>query len=128
MKLSKVEYEFFEDFEEASIDATVLNRQVRLHFSDAPTLFISWTWERQYDESCSNYSIGFSTESYLTDTAPVVVDASTSPFWRDLIGHEVELTFVDDDFQVLKITSGGNAVFCSSLDLDVVRISSESPL
>ena len=41
MRLTKVEYEFF-DFEEPSAAALELARQVRLHFADGPTLFLSW--------------------------------------------------------------------------------------
>lgn len=50
MTLSSVAYEFF-DFEEPSPCATELARQIRLEFSEAPALYVSWTWKRQYDRT-----------------------------------------------------------------------------
>ncbi len=53
MMLVRVEYEFF-DFEEPSSTASGFARQIRLHFSDAPTVYVSWSWERQRGPDSAN--------------------------------------------------------------------------
>jgi len=53
MTLVRVEYEFF-DFEEPSSTASGFARQIRLHFSDAPTVYVSWSWERQRGPDSAN--------------------------------------------------------------------------
>lgn len=127
MKLSRVEYEFFE-FEEPLAASAALDRQLRLHFSDAPTLYISWTAKRQYGPDSPYYSIDFSEEPYCTDTAPVVVDASRTENWAGLIGHDVEISYLDADYQALSISNGNHILYCSAQEEDVVRISRVSPL
>jgi len=59
-----VEYEFF-DFEEPSRDAREFARQIRLVFSDAPTPFVSWTWERQYGHGPDSF-LFLSSQSTIT--------------------------------------------------------------
>jgi hypothetical protein len=132
MRLTKVEYEFF-DFEEPSASAVELGRQVRLHFADAPTLFLSWTWERQYDSTCQPYTIGRSPDSFFRDEPAAVVDASTSASWSRHLGHDVEVrhcrstlpTFAD---QVIEVRSGSESTFVFSLGQDKVGVSVVSPV
>ena len=131
MTLAKVEYEFF-DFEEVSIEATNLHRQVRLHFSDAPLLFASWTWERQRTPEDLPYSIGYGPSSYFRDEPAVVLDASRSNLWAKHVGHEVALTFTpadDREFecQVLEVRSDGGVSFLWSFGRDVVGLSDSPP-
>ena len=127
MKLSRVEYEFFE-FEAPSADVLELDRQVLLHFEDAPILHISWTAKRQHDNQTPAYSIDFSTASYFSEPAAITVDATSSGTWASLVGKDVNVAFVDAAYQVLRIMSDDRAVFCSAIDDDVVRVSSTSPL
>ena len=132
MKLTRVEYEFF-DFEEPSEAARELARQVRLQFADAPTLFLSWTWERQHDSSSQPYSIGRSATSFFRDEPAAVVDASMSALWSGMVGHEIEVnhcasTSPTFEYQVIEVRSREQKAFVSSLGLDRVTLSAASPI
>ena len=132
MILSKVEYQFF-DHEDPSSNAHVLDRQIRLQFADSPTLYVSWTWERQHGPESEPYSIAYSESSYFTDSAARVIDASDSPFWSRHIGQEVELAYTPSlsrpsAYQVLEIRSGTDRTYVYSLGVDRVGISDTSPL
>ena len=132
MMLVRVEYEFF-DFEEPSSTASELARQIRLEFSDTPTLFVSWTWERQRDPDCEPYSVAYAESSYFSDRAASVLDVSGSPSWSRHIGRDVELAYTrsslrDADYQVLEVRSGAERTFVYSLGADRVRISNKSPV
>ena len=102
MILAKVEYEFFE-FEDRSAVATELARQVRLHFVDAATVFISWTWEHQHTDDDLPYSLGLGAGSFFEDQPFAVVDASASPLWQVHIGRSIELAWQDSSHQVLLV-------------------------
>jgi hypothetical protein len=78
MMLVRVEYEFF-DFEEPSSSASELARQIRLQFSDAPTVYVSWSWDRQRGPDDEPYSIIYAESSHFSDSAARVVDVSGSP-------------------------------------------------
>ena len=115
MKLTRVEYEFF-DFEIASDAAGELARQIRLHFADAPTLFLSWTSERQHDANAQAYSIAYSTKSFFQDEPAAVVDASMSALWSGHVGHQVQVSHLPSTLpmserQVLEVRSSGGATF-----------------
>lgn len=131
MKLRKVEYEFFH-YEEPSIGALELDRQIRLQFDDAPTLYVSWTAERQHEPGAEPYSIAFGQASYFLDTAASVLDVSKSPLWDRHIGREVALVYSPPSArvacQVLEIRSGtDNCTYVYSLSLDRVGISDTPP-
>lgn len=132
MTLLKVEYEFF-DFEDPSSDAKELGRQLRLQFSDAPTLYLSWTSERHCETESQPYSIACSKESYFMDGAAHVVDASDSPLWSKHIGRQMELAYLPSqelalDHQVLEVRSDTHRTFVYSLGADRVGLSLTSPL
>jgi hypothetical protein len=83
MRLARVEYEFF-DFEQPSDSARELARQVRLQFADAPTLFLSWTWERQHDSNSQPYSIGCSANSFFQDNPPPSLTRRCRHYGQDM--------------------------------------------
>jgi hypothetical protein len=126
MNLTSVAYEFF-DFEEADPEATVLERGLRLGFADAPTVYISWTWERQYDDTCEPYSIGWRTTPYHGEEPDRLVEASRSSLWAPLIGQEVELSYVDADCLVMRVHSYNYQVYCWARGIDTVSMGKEPP-
>ena len=131
MTLVKVEYEFFA-YETASSSVHELNRQIRLQFADSPTLYVSWTSERQYGPGSEPYSIAYSRSSYFMDSAARVIDASASPLWARHIGQDVELVHTpasspESDYQILEIRSGVDALTSISLGRDRVGISETPP-
>ena len=73
MTLIRVEYEFVE-FEEPSNTAFELARQIRLDFSDAPTVYVSWNWKRQRGQSGEPYSITYAESSHFSEGAAQVGD------------------------------------------------------
>lgn len=132
MRLTKVEYEFF-DFEEPSAAANELARQILLHFTDAPTLFVSWTWERQHSSDDQPYSIGQSASSYFKDEPAAVADASSTPQWLRHLGRKVEVSYQPTaspvfEYQVIVVRSSGDPTFVFSLGLDRVGVSNASPI
>jgi hypothetical protein len=131
MVLLRVEYEFF-DYEEPSSTVHELNRQIRLQFADAPTLYVSWTWERQRGPDSKPYSIAYANSSHFADRAARVIDVSESPHWARHIGRDVELAYTpassrDSEYQVLEIRSGTDRTYLYSLGLDRVGISDTTP-
>ena len=108
-------------------------RQIHLEFSDAPPLFLSWTWERQYGPESQPYTIGFQRESFFLGEPASVVDASVSPLWANHIGREVELKHLPStspafEHQVLEVRSAADRTFVYSLGVDKVRVSTECPI
>lgn len=131
MLLSKVEYELFE-FEDPTEYPPVLARQIRLSFSDAPTLFVSWTWERQHGPDDPGYTIGYAQASYCKDDPQLVVDASDSPLWTNLVHHIVQLEHIESSspqlqYQALVLRSESHATYMYSLDMDRISVSERLP-
>jgi hypothetical protein len=131
MVLSKVEYEFF-DFEEPLSTATELARQIRLCFSDAPAVYLSWTFERQHGPDDQPYSIAYASASYCSDEPASVVDVSESSLWSRHVGRNIELRYRpaterELEYQVLEIRSSTDCTFVYSLGVDNVRVSREPP-
>jgi hypothetical protein len=132
MILAKVEYELF-DHEELASDVQELDRQIRLHFADRPTLYVSWTWERQSGPDSEPYSIAYAESSYFTDSATRVLDVTASPRWSKHIGRSVELAYVPSsshelEYQVLEIRSGSDCTYVYSLGRDVIGVSDTLPI
>jgi hypothetical protein len=132
MILLKVEYELF-DYEEPSSRALELDRQIRLQFADAPTLYVSWTWERQHEPDAEPYSIAIAETSYFSDGAARVIDVSDSALWSKHIRQDVELVYTSSSsratqYQVLEMRSGTDRTYIYSLGSDRVGISETSPI
>jgi hypothetical protein len=132
MILLKVEYELF-DYEQPSSRALELDRQIRFQFADAPTLYVSWTWERQHGPDAEPYSIAYAETSYFSDSAARVIDVSDSALWSKHIRQDVELVYTSSssratECQVLEMRSGTNCTYVYSLGSDRVGISETSPI
>ena len=131
MVLVRVEYELF-DHEEPSTDVQDLDRQIRLHFADSPTLYVSWTSERNSEPDSEPYSIAYAYSSYFTKDATRVLDVSASPRWSKHIGRRVTLAYVPSsshelEHQVLEIRSGSDCTYVYSMGRDVVGLSARLP-
>ena len=130
MLLTKVLYEPFEsdakwlDLNDKS-SHHIIDRELRLLFTDAPPVFISWT------STPVQYSIGHQGQSFFANEPQVVRDMTGSAIWSRVIDQQVALDFDDPDHQVLRIHAGAAAVYCSSFEegwqTDVVNVSSEAP-
>ena len=116
MVLARVIYELFET-ETDPADAAdrgepvFLDRQLRLEFTDTQPVFISWTWGLLPE---ANYHLAWSYEPLCTDKPEVEYDATRSPAWKDLIGHELSLHYRDPEQQVLEVRAHDAVVFCCS--------------
>lgn len=126
MVLTKVEYEFFE-FEDQSPLGTELARQIRFHFSDAPTVYISWTWETSHSGKDLPYAVGIGPATFFKDEPFAVVDASGSFLWKAHLGRAVELRWRDSGHQVLELRSDRGSVHLFSLGRDVIQLAVEAP-
>ena len=131
MVLVRVEYELF-DHEGPSSDIQELDRQIRFHFADSPTLYVSWTSERNSGPESEPYSIAYAYSSYFRDDATRVVDVSDSPRWSRHVGRRVELAYVPSssyelEYQVLEIRSGSDCTYVYSMGRDVIGLSDTLP-
>jgi hypothetical protein len=133
MRLSKVSYHVFEhEVERSWADAPdawhQLDGQVVLEFEDAGPVFVSWGSEPE------QYCIAQLSTSFFVDSALRLVAMSQHAFWNPMMGRIVDLTFVDDRCQVLKVSDGQSALFLSSqyddgsFFGDAVRVSRSRPL
>lgn len=129
MILARVIYELFET-EDETVEAAdrgepvFLDRQLRLEFTDALPIFIRWTWGLLPEAA---YHLEWSHESFCTDGPEVEHDATRSPAWRDLIGHELSLHYRDPEQQVLEVSAHDAVVFCCSFYLDKVYVGRTLP-
>jgi hypothetical protein len=132
MVLSKVEYEFFEH-DDVSKAIQEIDRQIRLTFTDYPTLYISWTWERPSHHDSPAYSIAYGESSFFTTTEAALLDVSQTAIWSRHIGRAVELIYLASAsrelaHQVLELRTGIDCTYLYSLGRDCVMISDASPL
>ena len=126
MVLTKVEYELFE-FEDQSPVGTELARQIRLHFSDAATVYISWTWENSHSDRDLPYSLGIGPATFFRDEPFAVVDASGSFLWQRHLGRAAELRWRDSGHQVLELRTDRGSVHLFSQGRDVIQLAVEAP-
>jgi len=125
MILAKVEYEFF-NWEPPTPEAVELRRQLRLSFIDGADVFVSWSWERCHGPHDELYSIEQASQSFFSDAAAVVVEASSSRIWAPLVGQEISLHHHDATFQALEARAHTRSTVLRSLGLDRVFLSSEA--
>jgi len=136
MKLSHVAYSVFE-FEASepwSEDAQgwhQIDGQVVLSFSDQECLFVSWQWGFQG----VSYHIAQQRKSFSFGETPLVsLSMEDHPYWKGLIGQEIEPRILDPGHQVLMLDAGVDKIFLSSqyddgvFEGDCVRISKVNPL
>jgi hypothetical protein len=105
----------------------VLSRQIVLETDPSRTIYISWTWGRDLEGSGRCYSLGYRAQSFFTDPAGKVIDVSNTSTWRPFIGNNLELGFVDDDFQILCVKNGACSIFCHTLEGNAIRIGAAYP-
>lgn len=117
MVLARVIYELFEteaDTTEAEADRgepVYLDRQLRLELADGRLVFIAWTWGLLPEAA---YHLAWSYDSFCTNGPEAEYDATRSPAWEDLIGHELSLHYRDPEQQVLEVRAHDAVVFCCS--------------
>ena len=113
--LKAVSYELFEfeDAPESSLRIHKLDRQIRLTLDDNIVLFISWSSDP------TQYCIGVSDQSFFSDEPFSMMEMSHSPLWSPLAGTLCDLSFIDPDHQVLKISSANGAVYIMSYESGV---------
>jgi len=130
VRLTAVHYEIFHSDAEWMSENTggswhSIDREVRLTFADAPTVYVSWR------QDPVEYAIWFQCHSFFASGPAVVRDQTESCIWSPLIGSDVTLEFLDGDHQVLCIKSPTQAVYCCSFEngwyVDVVTITSRAP-
>jgi hypothetical protein len=131
MRLSSVVYKLL-DGEAAYLDSLPdlrcheLGCEVRLNFHDAPPMFVTWA-----DDPCQ-FCVGLFDESQFKGVYESRDLSGIAP-WREMIGHEITLTFLDTAHQVLRVGDDARAVFLSSMDdtggwqADVVRVTDRCP-
>ena len=68
--------------------------------------FISWSADP------IQYAVGAADVRFCNEPIPVARDMSGSELWKDLIGENVSLNFLDNYHQVLRIGSTDKAVYC----------------
>jgi hypothetical protein len=126
--LKRVIYERFSFERDIPIVARehALDRQVRFEFSDGKVIFASWT------EKPVLYCVGKGEQSFFTVDPEAVLDMSTEPPWRDLVGEPIEFIFLDEDHQTMEVRSARGSAFISSKEadlwgMDVITISPDRP-
>lgn len=133
MILTGVEYQVFPHdvsvlSESEAADWHQLDGQVKMSFSDAPPIFISWA------STPVQYSIAMEASSFFNSESLVQVAMTGNIFWKTLIGTHVSATHVDGDHQVLCLSNAEKSVFLSSqcdngsFFGDCVRVSITSPI
>ena len=110
----------------ADLRAHELGCELLLNFDDAPTCFVTWA------SSPCQYCIGVF-EKPQFEGQHESRDMSGSAPWRELIGRDISLTYLDESHQVLRAGDESKAVFLSSVDdaggwqADVLRITDHRP-
>lgn len=105
-----------------------LDCEVRLSFTDAPEVFVSWGKEPL------RYSVEVRTASFFTADRLSSLGMSTHPYWQALVGHELCIAHVDTEHQVLKLSAVHGEVFLSSqyddgtFQGDCIRVSQRTPI
>jgi hypothetical protein len=105
-----------------------LDGQIRLDFSDSPSVFISWVNEPL------QHSIGFGPDSHFKPKAlRNTMDMKNHPYWSNLVGGNLLISFIEPHHQVVRVASDLAQVFLSSqyddgmFQGDCVRVSPIQP-
>ena len=105
-----------------------IDGQVVLNFLNGQTLFISWA------KGIVQYCIQQGEQSYFSPDTLVEVPMTNHAYWLQLVGKNIDLTYRDQEQQVLVISNAENNLFISSqyddgvFRGDCVRISHINPL
>lgn len=131
MLLANVHYEIFSS-EAGSFtgesDWHQLDGEVRLGFTDAPEIFISWGNEPL------QYSVEVRGASFFSAGCLSSLQMSTHSYWESLIGHELSIAHLDKDHQILRVSAVPGEVFLSSqyddgtFQGDCIRVNQRTPI
>jgi hypothetical protein len=129
--LAKVTYLLFEsELSEGDksllIDEHIVDREIRLEWSDGSTRYISWTSDPV------QYCVGVQDHSWFIAGEVREVDMSSRSVWSDLVGSELELKWHDDSHQLLEARSDAASVYLSSREnaywwADTITVSKALP-
>lgn len=93
-------------------DEHILDREIRLVWSDGSEKHISWTSDPV------QYCIGVQAQSWFLAGDVVEVDMSSRSTWRELVGREVRLQWHDESHQVLELCTDAASIYLSSREND----------
>lgn len=105
-----------------------LDGEVRLGFTDAPEMFISWGNEPL------QYSVEIRGASFFSAGSLSSLQMSEHPYWQSLIGHELSIAHMDTEHQILKVSAVPGEVFLSSqyddgtFQGDCIRVNQRKPI
>ena len=105
-----------------------LDGEVRLGFTDAPEMFISWGNEPH------QYSVEVRSASFFSAGRLSSLQMSAHPYWQSLIGHELSIARMDTEHQILRLSAVPGEVFLSSqyddgtFQGDCIRVSQRTPI
>lgn len=131
MVLAAVHYEIFPS-EALSFagegDWHQLDGEVRLGFTDAPEMFISWGNEPL------QYSVEVRSTSFFSAGRLSSLQMNANPYWQSIIGHELSIAHIGMEHQILKLSAVPGEVFLSSqyndgtFEGDCIRVSQCTPI
>jgi hypothetical protein len=104
-----------------------LDGQVRLNFANGATQFISW------GTGPVQYSVEVRDVSFFNERALTSLRMNSHPYWRELVGHRLDVAYLGTNHQVLKLFNEQVGVFLSSqyedgtFQGDCVRVSPREP-
>ena len=129
--LTKVTYLLFESElsegdEHLLRDEHIIDREVRLDWSDGSVKHISWT------SNPVQYCVGVQAHSWFISGDVKEVDMSSRSNWKELVGKEVKLQWHDDSHQVLEMRTDVASIYLSSREngyweADTITISQAKP-
>lgn len=105
-----------------------LDGEVRLGFTDAPEIFISW------GNGPLQYSVEVRSASFFSAGRLSSRQMSAHPYWQSLIGHELNIAHMDSGHQILRLSAVSGEVFLSSqyddgtFQGDCIRVSQRTPI
>jgi hypothetical protein len=105
-----------------------LDGQVRLDFAHGATQFISW------GKGPVQYSVEIRDVPFFSEGALTSLEMSTHPYWRALVGQNLDIAYADEHHQVLKLFNQHSEVFLSSqypdgaFQGDCIRVSPRAPV
>jgi hypothetical protein len=128
MILNRALYELCSSEANKTIDnINVLNRQMMLEVDPIRTIYISWVWGRENKAGDRCFSLGYRDHSYFTDSAHKILNVSNEPMWRPFIGNSIELSFIDDDYRILRLRNKEDSIYCHSFQENAITIGTNAP-
>lgn len=104
-----------------------IDGQLRLEFTDLPAHFVSWSTKPV------PHALAISNRPFFAEELLGRLEMSDHPFWRKLIGHELQLDYATPDHRVLVLATPDGELFLSSqhedstVPFDSLRVSPVAP-